>query len=51
LEAAASPYGAGNIWVVITQTRLYFFEREMAEDCCSERVGGALDTGDVVVFS
>jgi hypothetical protein len=27
-----------------------FLQRETVEDCCSERVVGDLDTGDVVVF-
>jgi hypothetical protein len=34
----------------IAERAVYFFPRETAEDCCSERVAGDLDTGDVVVF-
>jgi hypothetical protein len=43
--------GAGNIWLELRNRGCISLQREISEDCCSERVAGDVDAGNVVLFS
>jgi hypothetical protein len=43
--------GAGNIWLELHSRGCISLYRETGEDCCSERVAGDVDAGNVVLFS